>query len=319
MPRSRRRIIIDTDPGVDDAWAIALALASPELEVLALSTVVGNADLETSTRNAHTVLSLLGRSAVPVAVGAEEPLGGLLPELLANREFVRQIHGPSGLGSFPAAEVTPALDGPHAVTVMAKLLAEADPRSITIVALAPLTNLALLFDQHPEHLDAIECVYMMGGSGNGVGNVTPLAEFNVWADPEAAHRVLSEPNVEISMIGLDITLQAAISPTDLHHLTTPAGHALAHMVRGYGDIRDDGWPLHDLVVTAALLDHTIVRTQPATIEVDTTTGPRRGHTACTFHPHQSEARPEHHPLRLVATHLDRDKYRDLVISRLAAL
>lgn len=319
MPRSRRRIIIDTDPGVDDAWAIALALASAELEVLALSTVVGNADLETSARNAHTVLSLLGRPAIPVAVGAQEPLGGLLPELLANREFVRQIHGPSGLGNYPAGEFTPALDGPHAVTVMAELLAQAEPRSITIVALAPLTNLALLFDRHPEHLGAIERVYMMGGSGNGVGNVTPLAEFNVWADPEAADRVLSEPNVEISMIGLDITLQAAISPTDLELLTTPAGHALAHMVRGYGDIRDDGWPLHDLVVTAALLDNSIVQTRPATIEVDTTTGSRRGHTACTFYPQHPEARPAHRPLRQVATDLDRDKFHKLVISRLAAL
>ncbi|GAA0603263.1 nucleoside hydrolase [Sporichthya brevicatena] len=321
MPPPPRRIIIDTDPGVDDAWAIALAVASPELEVLALTTVVGNADLDTSTRNAHTLLSMLERSAIPVAVGAEEPLGGLLPELIANREFVRQIHGASGLGGLPVPDFTPPNDGPHAVEAMAGILAEAAPHSITVVALAPLTNLALLFDRYPEHLDAIDRVYMMGGSGNGVGNVTPVAEFNVWADPEAAQRVLSEPRVEISMIGLDITLLAAVSPADLDHLTTPIGLALTQMVHGYGDIRDDGWPLHDVVVVAALLDDAVIKTQPATVEVDTARGERRGHTRCTFR--SGSSRPVDNagalPERAVATHLDRDRFRDVVLSRLSKL
>src|SRR3954447_2938806 len=189
-------VIIDCDPGHDDAMALLLALASPELELSAVTTVAGNQTLEKVTANAIRVLDVVGADAIPVAAGADRPL--IHPAGVAS-----DVHGESGLDG-------PDLPGPsrepepiHAVELMARKLRE---RPHTLIPVGPLTNVALLLAVHPELASRIERVVLMGGA-YGIGNVTPEAEFNLWCDPEAAHRVFSA-GLDVTLVGLDMTHQA---------------------------------------------------------------------------------------------------------------
>jgi pyrimidine-specific ribonucleoside hydrolase len=171
----------------------------------------------------------------------------------------------------------------HAVYLLRDLLAAAAPRSVTIVATAPLTNVALLVSLHPELVERIDRLIVMGGSA-GRGNITPCAEFNVWTDPEAAQRVFTEANLDIRLMGLDITAKATLTAAHLDVLRdrSPLGALLADMVAGYRDRGPDGWAIHDAVTVATLLDPTLVQTAPVRVEVDTGTGLGRGQTVCEF-------------------------------------
>lgn len=270
-------VIIDCDPGVDDALALALALASPELAVLAVTSVAGNATIDITSFNAGAILAACGRSDVPFAVGASRALvhayeHGLAPPHGAN--------GVGGVGLNPAG-VAPAPG--HAVYLLRDLLTAAAPHSVTIIATAPLTNIALLASLHPNLLHGIRRVVVMGGSA-GRGNVTPSAEFNTWTDPESAQRVLTDPDLDICLVGLDVTRQATLTDAHIDTLRTrgPLGGLLADMVAGYRDRNGDGWAIHDAVTVAAVIEPALVQTAPVRIEVDTGIGLTRGQTICEF-------------------------------------
>ncbi len=269
-------IILDCDPGHDDALAIVLALARPELRLLAITTVAGNAPLDRTTRNALRVLTLLGRTDVPVAAGAERPI--------VREPWVPvEVHGESGLdgADLPEPAVGPVEVGALEL-VSALLRAAADP--VTLVATGPLTNLALLLRAVPGLRDRIAGISLMGGS-LGEGNTTAAAEFNIWADPEAA-AIVFESGIPIRMAGLDVTHQALVLPADVARLeglgTTP-GRVFADLMRFFAIHHRDryGWagpPIHDAVAVAWLADPDLVRSKPLRIDVETAGIHTRGRT-----------------------------------------
>lgn len=273
-----RAIVVDTDPGVDDAVALALIAASPELELRAVTTLAGNGPVERSFRNAADLLSALGMTGVPIAVGAHRPLVRIAVGHTS-------MHGPNGIGGFELAPSPREFDAaPAASDQLAEVLRPADPGSITIVALGPMTNLALFAALHPELLDRIDRVVAMGGNLR-VGNVTPEAEFNVWFDPEAAHRILVESGLHVEILTLGATYSSAIFEPTRAALaaSSPIGAQLAEMVLGYSEeIPDEGWVLHDALIVAHLLDPSIVDVRNGAVTVDTGTGPSRGRCTFTF-------------------------------------
>lgn len=249
MPRS---IIIDCDPGHDDAIALILALASPELKVEAVTTCAGNQTPDKTLRNALRILTLLERQDIPVAGGALKPL---LRELI----IADNVHGESGLDgpSLPDPDFAPQAE--NAVELMARIL-RASPHPVTIVATGPLTNVALLLAGHGALVAKIERIVIMGGAVM-LGNWTPAAEFNIFVDPEAAERVFKS-GIPITMAGLDVTHQAQVMDEDIDRIRQ-LNNPVAEVVAGLLDFfmlyhRQERWgfqgaPLHDPCTIAWLL------------------------------------------------------------------
>lgn len=310
-------LIIDGDPGIDDAVALALAAASPEVELRAVTTLAGNAPVDVTTDNARRILHLLGRDDVPVAAGASRAL------VHVGMHNQRSPHGSNGLGEVELPPSTAAGQAEHALEVLAGILRPAAPRSITLAALGPLTNIALLLAVHPDLADRIGEVVVMGGS-SGRGNITPVAEFNIWTDPEAAHRVLADSDLDIRLVGLDVTRRATVDDADLAVLRTASDRAalLADMIAAYGDHVQTGWPLHDVLAVAAIVNPAVIRTRAMTAAVDTTLGPGRGQT--TFTPAGAEPSPPAAsvvttPTRIeMAFDVDHDAFGSLVLTRVPA-
>ena len=309
---SARTVAIDTDPGVDDAVALALAARSPELRIALITSVAGNVDVATATANALALTRRLGRDDIPVAAGAAQGLVFPKPEH-------RAIHGVGGLGGVapPAAGRGP--DPRPAVRALAQLLASEPAGTVTIVAIAPLTNLALLLGAEPELARRAAGVVIMGGAG-GAGNVTPVAEYNVWADPEAAARVLAGEAIATQLIPLDITRGATLGAGGTQALRhgSRIGAELAAMIGGYSEGDPDECPLHDVVALAAALEPALLETSPASVRVHTNWGPRRGATEIggPVDPRRTVSGGGVPPLR-VATRLDLARWRELVLTRLA--
>ncbi|CNC01180.1 putative hydrolase [Yersinia frederiksenii] len=249
MPRS---IIIDCDPGHDDAIALILALASPELKVEAVTTCAGNQTPDKTLRNALRILTLLERQDIPVAGGALQPL---LRELI----IADNVHGESGLDgpSLPDPDFAPQAE--NAVELMARVL-RASPHPVTIVATGPLTNVALLLAGHGALMAKIERIVIMGGAVM-LGNWTPAAEFNIFVDPEAAERVFKS-GIPLTMAGLDVTHQAQVMDEDIDRIRQ-LNNPVADVVAGLLDFfmlyhRQERWgfqgaPLHDPCTIAWLL------------------------------------------------------------------
>src|SRR3954464_14085632 len=193
-------VIIDCDPGHDDAMALLLALGSPELELAAVTTVAGNQTLQKVTANAIRVLDVVSEHAIPVAAGAHRAL--VYPAATAS-----DVHGETGLDGPDLPPPSRPPEPLHAVALQARLLRE---RPHTLAAVGPLTNIALLLALHPELAGRIKRLVIMGGALDG-GNTTPAAEFNIWADPEAAARVFAS-GLDITMVGLDVTHRALMTP-----------------------------------------------------------------------------------------------------------
>ncbi|MBO1106887.1 pyrimidine-specific ribonucleoside hydrolase RihA [Plesiomonas shigelloides] len=245
-------IIIDCDPGHDDAIALILALASPKLNVLAVTTSAGNQTPDKTLRNALRILTLLGRHDIPVAGGAPKPL---LRELI----IADKVHGKSGLDGPALPEPGFAPQALTAVELMAKTLrASAEP--VTLVPTGPLTNIALLLSAHPELKAKIARIVLMGGSA-GPGNWTPAAEFNIYVDPEAAEMVFGA-GVPITMCGLDVTHAAQVMDEDIERIraiTNPIASTVAELLDFFMIYhRDPKWgfvgaPLHDPCTIAWLL------------------------------------------------------------------
>jgi purine nucleosidase len=273
-----RPIIIDTDPGQDDAVAILVALASPELDVRAITTVAGNVPLDRTTRNALSLVELARRPEVPVHAGCSRPM--------VNRLVTAEhVHGPTGLDGADLPRPSVAPQNSHAIDAIIELASEAGSRGITLCALGPLTNVAMAMVKAPDIVKQIDQVVLMGGGFFEGGNVTPAAEFNIYVDPHAASVVFTS-GVPLVMMPLDVTHKALTSVSRVEAfaaLGTPAGDAVAGML-DFFDRHDkakyhtEGAPLHDPCVIAYLLDPGLFGGRHCNVQIETAPGPTQGMT-----------------------------------------
>jgi inosine-uridine nucleoside N-ribohydrolase len=304
-------VLIDCDPGHDDAIALLLALASPEVQMLGVTTVSGNQTLDKTTANAIRVLEFVGRGDVPVAAGADRPL-------VRERFVAAHVHGDSGLDgpALPPPEKAPEPD--HAVDFLAaRILGSSEP--VTLVPVGPLTNVGLLLARYPEVSRNLGEVVVMGGA-IAEGNVTPAAEFNVWADPEAAWRVFRS-GLDLTMVGLDVTHKALLGPAHGERLRDAgrAGTLVAELLdffnvyhrKTYGF---DGSPIHDAVAVAQVVRPGIVETLERNVEIETESELCRGRTVVDLW-----RRTGREPNARVGVGIDAEGFLELLIKRIAAL
>ena len=264
-----RKIIIDTDPGQDDAVAILLALASAELDVLGITTVAGNVPLPLTSKNARVVCELAGREDVRVFAGCDRPMA----RKLVTAEYV---HGKSGLDGITLPDPTMPLAEGHAVDFLIECLREEAPGTVTLCPIGPLTNIATAFRRAPDIVPRVAEIVLMGGAYFEVGNVTPAAEFNIYVDPEAAEIVFGS-GVPIVVMPLDVTHKALTTRARVEAfraLGTRVGHAVASWtdfferfdMAKYGS---EGAPLHDPCVIAYLLQPDLFTGRHVNVEVET--------------------------------------------------
>jgi inosine-uridine nucleoside N-ribohydrolase len=304
-------IILDCDPGHDDAIAILLAVASPELELVAVTTVSGNQTLDKTTANALKVLELAGRSDIPVFAGADKPF-------VRARDVAAHVHGESGLDGPDLPEPAAHAQEQHAVDFIADELRRRDGK-LTLVATGPLTNVGLLCSLH--HDARPERLVLMGGA-IGEGNRTPAAEFNIWADPEAAQRVFTE-ELDTTMVGLDVTHRALITDDHTERMRDAGkvGKVVAELMDFYARFHKarypdlDGSPMHDPVCIAHIVDPTLMDVRDAFIEVDCTTGPSWGRTNVDWRGREHFGTPN----AKVGLDIDGARFAELVVSRISAL
>ncbi len=302
-------IVLDCDPGHDDAIALLLALASPELELLGVTTTYGNQTLEKTTANALRVLELVGREDVPVAGGAAEPL-------TRERVVAAHVHGESGLDGPSLPPPSGAALSDDAVGFMQERVAASD-QPVTLVATGPLTNVARYLELHGG--DGLERVVVMGGS-IAEGNITPAAEFNVWADPEAAQRVFAS-GLDVTMIGLDVTHKAILGPAVAERLR--AAGRIGTFVAELNDFfsryhrRTYGWdgaPIHDAVAVAHVIRPGLVETRLRNVEVEVVSDLCRGRTVVDLW--ERTGRPANVQ---VGVDIDADAFFELLVERIASL
>lgn len=285
-----RELIIDCDPGVDDTVGLLLALASPELEVLAITTVGGNVPLAKTTRNARIVRQLSGRQEVPVFAGAERPM---VREPAGAGEF----HGAEGLGDFVPFEPDVAADQGSAPQAIIDLVMSRPAGEVALAIMGPMTNLALALRLRPELASWLGPVVIMGGARSEGGNITASAEFNVWADPEAAAEVLAS-DCRAIVFGLDATHQVrAVDQAigRIEAIDSQAARLAAGVLRFSQKVERDivGWeapPLHDPCTVAWLIRPDLFTLRPCEIRVETVSDLTRGHTAVEFRVEASRAR-----------------------------
>ncbi|MEM6450886.1 MAG: nucleoside hydrolase [Cyanobacteria bacterium P01_D01_bin.105] len=279
-------IIVDCDPGVDDAIALLLAFGA-ELPILGITTVAGNVPLRLTANNARKICALADKSDIPVHAGCPRPL--LRP--LATAE---EIHGATGLQGADLPKPTAPLQAAHSVDYLTQQLLEAD-EPLTIAALGPLTNIAVALIQRPELAERIDQLVLMGGSV-GQGNITPSAEFNMYVDPHAAQIVLSS-NIPTVLITLDTTHQVLTTPERLATIKAignPVSDAAAGMLSFYGqpDLERyalPGAPLHDPCVMAYLLEPELFTTRRVQVAVETSGEHTMGRTVVDWHGGSSES------------------------------
>lgn len=305
-----RKIILDVDPGHDDAIAILLAGSCPAIELLAVTTVAGNQTLEKTTLNARRVCSVAGITGVPIAAGCDRPL--VRPQIIA-----ADIHGESGLDGPRFGEPTVPLDPRHAVDLIIELLMNSSG-DITLVPTGPLTNIATALRREPGITGKIKHISLMGGSWS-LGNRTPAAEFNILADAEAA-RVVFESGVPVTMVGLDLTHQALATDAVIKRIAalgTPAGDLAAELLRFFASTYKkrqgfDAPPVHDPCAVAWVVDPTIIETRPMHVDIETRAEFCYGRTVVDVY--GVTGKPAN---ALVATKLDFDRFWDLVVDALS--
>ena len=305
-------VLIDCDPGQDDAIALLLALASPELELVGVTTVAGTQTLAKVTVNAIRVLELGGRGDIPVAAGADRPLAGDLAT-------AEEAHGETGLdGPDLPPPVAEPVEAPAADFLAERILASEAP--VTLVPTGPLTNVALLLDRHPEVSARLDRIVLMGGA-IAEGNQTPSAEFNVWVDPEAAAHVFAS-GLDVTMVGLDVTNRAVLTPEHADRLRGRGrvGAAVAAMLDFYGGYYDEayehgGCPVHDALAVAHVARPGLVQTLARHVEVEVAPGLCRGRTVVDMRRRTVLPEPNAH----VAVDVDVAGFVDLLLTRLAKL
>ena len=271
-------VIIDTDPGTDDALALMMALNSPALEVLGVTTVGGNASLAHTTRNALRILEYMDRPDVPVYRGTSRPLKGRF-------EYAYYFHGPGGLTArLPLHRSRPRPE--RAAEIIAEAAAS-HAGKLVLVALGPLTNVAIAMAQEPRLADWVKEIVVMGGAINVPGNITPHAEFNVHNDPLAASRVLAS-GAPVTHVGLDVCDQTHVTRDDIYQLSTvtKSGRLARRMLANWFGRRDNDtrYALCDPLALLSVLEPDVMRYRQATVAVETGGGERLGKTSAKFGP-----------------------------------
>ena len=310
-----RSIIIDTDPGQDDAIAILLALASEELDVLGVCAVAGNVPLTLTERNARALVELSGRTEVPVMAGADRPL---------ERPLVtaEHVHGRTGLDGANLPEPSIALAGTDAIDWTVRTVMEREPGTVTLCALGPLTNVAAALQREPALAAHLREIVLMGGGYFEGGNITPMAEFNIYVDPEAAD-IVFRSGARITMAPLDVTHKALMPRAFIDRLaalSTATGRASAGMLGFYErfDVEKygtGGGPLHDPCVIAWLLRPNLFKGRDCSVQIETQSELCRGATVVDWWnvwPHESANAH-------VLNEIDADGFFDLIVERLARL
>ncbi|MEN8705203.1 MAG: nucleoside hydrolase [Nocardioides marinisabuli] len=306
-------VLLDCDPGHDDAVAILLALGSPDIRLLGITSCFGNCAVEDATRNAQRVLALAGREDVPVAVGAAGPMRGELA--LGN-----YVHGVSGLDGPELPEPTVAPVEETAVQFLARTLDES-PEPVTVVVTGPMTNLGHLLTERPDLTEKIRELIFMGGSTER-GNHTPTAEFNTYADPEALDVVLRS-GVLLRMVGLNLTHQALATPAVVARMSEmphEVGRTCAAWMGFFGDSYHRIWefdapPVHDPCTIAPLLDPAVIGWRDCFVAVELDGTWTRGTTVVDLH----DRYPDEVANVQVALDLDAERYWDLVLAALDRL
>jgi len=310
-----RKIIIDTDPGQDDAVAILVALASPEeIDILDITCVAGNVPLDLTSRNARIVCELAGKRAVKIFAGCDRPLG---------RDLVtaEHVHGKTGLDGPDLPEPTMSLAEGHAVDFIIDTLRENAPGTVTLCPLGPLTNIATALQKAPDIADRIAKIVLMGGGYFEGGNITPTAEFNIYVDPQAAD-IVFKSGAPIVVMPLDVTHKALVTKARndaFRAIGSPVGIAVAEMTdfferfdkEKYGS---DGAPLHDPCVTAYLINPDLFSGRHINVEIETQSELTMGMTVADWWGVTDRA-----PNATFMNDLDADGFFALLTERLARL
>ena len=308
-----RKIILDCDPGHDDAFAMLLAHGNPDVELVAVTTVAGNQTLDRVTWNARSLATLAGIGGVPIAAGCDRPL--VREQIVAG-----SIHGESGLDGTTLPEPTVALDPRHGVDVIIQTIMAAEPGEITVVPTGPLTNIAVAMRREPRIVPRVREVVLMGGSYTR-GNITPAAEFNIGVDPEAAAMVFAG-EWPVTMVGLDLTHQALATPDVLERIAaigTPVAAAMGDLLVFFREAyrADQGMPappVHDPCAVARVIAPEVMAVRAAFVTVETQGRWTSGMTVTDFgNAHGEPANA------LVATTLDVPGFWDLMIDALTAI
>mgnify|MGYP001431432413 CR=1 FL=1 len=306
------KIIIDTDPGQDDAAAIFLALGSPELEVLGITTVAGNVPLALTAKNARIICEMAGRPDVRVFAGADKPLVRALVT-------AEHVHGKTGLDGPELFEPTMPLQEKHAVDFIVETIKAEESGTVTLCTIGPLTNIALALA--PEIAKRVQQIVMMGGAYFEQGNVTPSAEFNVYVDPEAARDVFKS-GIPIVMMPLDVThkvLTTSVRTARIKETGTRAALALSEMLLFFERFDEekygtDGGPLHDPTTIAYLLKPELFQGRQCNVEIETKSELTRGASVVDWW--QVSDRSHN---ALVIGDVDADGFFDLLTERIACL
>jgi inosine-uridine nucleoside N-ribohydrolase len=300
-------VLLDCDPGHDDAIALLLALASPELDILGITTVAGNQTLDKTTANAFRVLEFAGRTEIAVAAGADRPL-------VRDPFVAAYVHGETGLDG---PDLPPARGKPvdrHAADFLADKIRERDGE-VTLVPTGPLTNVALMLALHPDARPAR--IVLMGGAV-AEGNVTPAAEFNIWWDPEAAARVFAS-GIDLTMVGLDVTHKALFTQAHVGRLTGRVGEMVTELLGFYDRFHRevygfDGSPIHDAVAVAQVMRPNLVETRFRNVEIDVESELCRGRTVVDLW-----RRTEREPNANVGVDIDANAFLELLVERINSL
>ena len=307
-------LIIDTDPGQDDAVAILLALASPEINLLGITTVAGNVPLALTQLNARKICDLAGRTDMQVFAGLDRPL--VRPLVTAEH-----VHGRTGLDGPVLPDPETPLQEQHAVDYIIDTLRREPAGSVTLAPIGPLSNIAMAMQRAPDTIPRIRQIILMGGAYFEVGNITPAAEFNIYVDPHAAQIVFAS-GVPITMMPLDVT-HKALTRTDrvatLRAIGNRSGVAVAEMLEFFERFDEakygsDGGPLHDPCTVAWMIAPDIFNGRPCNVEIETASPLTMGMTVVDWW--QVSSRPHN---ALVIGDLDAEQFFSLITERLATL
>ncbi len=304
------RIILDTDPGIDDALALFFALASPEVQLEAITTVGGNVNVNHTTHNALALLELAGRTDIPVARGSNQPI-------VRQPVYAGNVHGDNGLGGvhLPVTQIQPV--AAHAIDVIIETIMHS-PGEITLVPVGPLTNIALALRREPRIAQSVREVVIMGGALRVPGNITPGAEFNIYVDPHAA-QIVFHAGWPIRLVTLDATMQAELQREQVKSLThngSPVITAMERMLSFYFDVYCpqngiSAFHMHDPLCLAAAFLPELITWEPAFVDVELHGALTLGETVAYFGPRV----PQPHNL-LASVGVDSQRFIQLFLQRI---